>query len=554
MTGPAARRLTHAGRVTAMICVLGALATGCDSGNWKGPPASSPAMPSPPDRATLQQVSLPDLSRISVSAQNQLREGYASLQGRMRAPGTTDVDLGTAYGEMGKLLMAAGYRGAAEDCFLNAEALATTDIRWPYHLGHVHQANGDSSSAAASFERALRLRPDDVPSLLWSGRADLDRGRPAEAEPRFEKALSLQPGSASALLGLGQVALAKQEYARAVQYLEQALSSDSKAGVIHYSLGMAYRGIGDVAKAEAHLRQRSSVKIHLPDPLMEEMETLLETAMAYEVRGMQALDKGEWAAAVGYLRKGIQLAPEEPSLRHKLATALALSGDTPGAIRQFEDVARRWPMFAKGQYSLGVLLAANGRPREAVDRFMAAVKGDPADVQARLQLADALQASGRLEASLVHYEQATQLDPRVAAARFGHAMALVRLKRYQDARDHLDQAMKVFPDQPGFAHVTARLLAAAPDDRARDGRRALGILQDLLSDGRPSIGLAETMAMALAEVGQYGEAARWQRDAIVEAKKAGLSDMPRMAENLQLYEQGKPCRMRSGDELGFFKL
>ena len=33
-------------------------------------------------------------------------------------------------------------------------------------------------------------------------------------------------------------------------------------------------------------------------------------------------------------------------------------------------------------------------------------------------------------------------------------------------------AMKAFPDQPGFAHALARLLAAAPDDRVRDGARA----------------------------------------------------------------------------------
>ena len=39
--------------------------------------------------------------------------------------------------------------------------------------------------------------------------------------------------------------------------------------------------------------------------------------------------------------------------------------------------------------------------------------------------------------------------------------------------------MERHPDQPDVAHMLARLLAAAPDDRVRDGRRAMEIVQDL---------------------------------------------------------------------------
>jgi tetratricopeptide (TPR) repeat protein len=537
-----------------IFCLLGVLGSGCGSGDARSSAASGPAAPIPPDRATLPQISLPDLSKISPSAQSQLREGHAALLAKMQA-GVPDIELGTAYGELGKLLMAAGYRDVAEACFQNAERVAVSDARWPYYLGHLNYASGDSPKAAASFERALQLRPDDAVTLLWLGRADLDRGRYADAGRRFERALSLQPRSASALLGLGEVALAKQEYGRAVQYLEQALSIDAKAGVIHYSLGMAYRGLGDVVKAESHLRQRNSARVQLSDPLMDEIVTLLETAMAYEIRGREALEKGEWTAATEFFRKGVELAPDEPSLRHKLGTALAASGDTRGAIRQFEDVVRRWPTFAKGHYSLGIILAGSGRHREAADRFTAALKNDPSDVQARLQLAEALRADGRFEDSLRHYDQAAELDPRIADAHFGHAMALVRLNRYREARDRLSHAMQVFPDQPGFAHAAARLLAAAPDEDARDGQRALTILAKLLRERPATIAMAETMAMALAEVGQYGEAAKWQRGAIADALRSGVSGgAPRMAESLKLYEQGRPSRMAPGDERAFVGL
>jgi hypothetical protein len=121
-------------------------------------------------------------------------------------------------------------------------------------------------------------------------------------------------------------------------------------------------------------------------------------------------------------------------------------------------------------------------------------------------------------------------------------MALVRLERYEDARDRLREAMSVYPDQPGFAHALARVLAAAPDDRARDGRSALELVQRLWAQ-QHTTALAETMAMALAEVGRFDEAAEWQRKAIAEAgREKRTTDLARLSSNLRRYEQRLPCR------------
>jgi tetratricopeptide (TPR) repeat protein len=283
---------------------------------------------------------------------------------------------------------------------------------------------------------------------------------------------------------------------------------------------------------------------------MEEIDALLETATAHELRGGRALEKGDISAAAGHFRKAVELAPDEPAFHHKLATALALSGDSNGALQRLEDVVERWPTFAKAHHSIGLILLTLGRHGDAIHRFTSAVTIDPMDIAARLRLAEVLRASGRFEASLFHYEQVTEHDPRVADAGFGHAMALVGLMRYRGARDDLDLAMSVFPDRDGFSHAAARLLAAAPDDQVRDGRRALAIVKALVGARETSIPLAETMAMALAEVGQYGEAVRWQQDAIDTATKTGFTYLlPRLIGNLRLYEHGQPCRTPWGDEV-----
>ena len=120
--------------------------------------------------------------------------------------------------------------------------------------------------------------------------------------------------------------------------------------------------------------------------------------------------------------------------------------------------------------------------------------------------------------------------------------ALIRLRRYAEARDYLTEATRVYPNELVFANALARVLAAAPDDKVRDGRRAAALQQSAVALVRASDFL-ETMAMAQAELGQFTEAARWQRDAIAAAEKAGLADVARrITDNLQLYEARRPCR------------
>ena len=87
------------------------------------------------------------------------------------------------------------------------------------------------------------------------------------------------------------------------------------------------------------------------------------------------------------------------------------------------------------------------------------------------------------------------------------------------------------------------MLAAAPDSRVRDGARALAIARALQSRQPPTIELAEVMAMAAAETTQYIDAVRWQRQAIeAAAGNGGRELMERLARNLKLYEEGRPCR------------
>ena len=109
------------------------------------------------------------------------------------------------------------------------------------------------------------------------------------------------------------------------------------------------------------------------------------------------------------------------------------------------------------------------------------------------------------------------------------------------------------PEQAGFAHALARLLAAAPEESVRNGHEAAEITDALLRSNR-SWTLFETRAMAAAELGQFEDATKWQQQAIEGATSAG---QPAAAAHMQRvldgYRRRQACRTpwRPGDPIFF---
>ena len=492
----------------------------------------------------LAPVVLPDLTGVHASVQEQLREAYALVMTRESG---TQAERGAAYGTLGKLLMAANYRDEAERCFRNAQLLAPDDFRWPYYLGHVSIGNRELTKAVEHFEQVLRLRPADFATLMWLAYVQIELNQPAVAEPLLVKARAQAPDTAAVLYQLGRASLAKRDYATAVQHLEEALRLSPTAAVIHYPLAMAYRGLGDLEKARSHVDRSSNragpgATLTVSDPLMAEVVTMLRSPEVQGELGQQAGARGDWPEAARRFRSAIELSPDDAVMRLNLGLTLNRMGDARSALAELEAAVRVDPRLARAHFVIGTLLERGGRDREAIDRYTAAVTHDSSFGEAHLRLADALRRIGQVDAALSSYRRVLELEPDSSEARFGEAMALVQLTRHAEARERLTAATTVHPDQPAFAQALARLLAASPHPEVRDGRQALDLVK-ALADDHKTTSVAETMAMALAEVGRYAEAAEWQRLAMSVAADAGRPDAAqRMAANLALYVRHEPCR------------
>ena len=399
------------------FCLIGVLAAGCDTGDRgaTGPAGSSAAAAEsvllPPEGHGLLSVTMPDLAAMTEPVAQQMRTYQTAVRVRLQAAATQPDALGDAYGRLGMLLLAATYVDAAETSLRNAQTLRPDDVRWPYYLGRVHEANGALEASAASYRRAVELRPNDLAARVVLADVLFTGGDLEAAEQMYSQALERHPDAPAAQVGLGRVALARREYADAVARFEQGLAAAPWANAVHYPLALALRGLGDTERAETHLRLQGDVEIVPPDPLRQELDELLESANAYNIRGGRALDAGNYRAAADLFRRGLDLDPDDPSLQQRLGVALFQSGDVAGAVEAFERVVRTAPGHTEAQFSLAVVLADQGRYREAIEHFSTVLEHDPAYIQARVQLAEALARAGRPDEAVSHYDRALALDP-----------------------------------------------------------------------------------------------------------------------------------------------
>jgi tetratricopeptide (TPR) repeat protein len=494
----------------------------------------------------LRVIQLPDANMASPEQLASYRSGLESIERHREIAEIGKADL---YGELGKRLFADGFESSAEPCFLNAQALDPERFDWIYYLAHLYAATGQTQNAQERFEAAIKKRPDDVASWVSLGNTFLAAARPDEAIRAFEEALVRSPESASALTGMGRALLARDDYPAALEALSRALELAPQASAIHYPLAQAARGSGRTALAEEHLELRGEVEIYPYDPLMEEIRTRLGDPIVLNERGRAAFARGDFEAAVVAFRNVLEATADEAWVYVNLGSALFHHGDTNAAVEALRTAQSLAPGDPDALFGLGSIADREGGFDRAENLYRAALAADSTYIAASLRLAHLLRRSERHLEAVEHYTVAIAVEPRLAVAHLGRAMSLVKLRRWADARDALEEASRSLPDQPAFAHALARVLATAPDETVRDGIRALQVLDGLVKAGQDNTDLGESLAMALAETGEFERARQIQTQVVTLAgSSVDPTIMVTMTARLESYARNEAWREPWPDE------
>jgi tetratricopeptide (TPR) repeat protein len=495
----------------------------------------------PPPKATLVPVNSPDLTKLEADVREQLSSLQSSLAATVKDPGATEAKLSEAYGTMGEIYHAYSLTAPARECYLNASRLAPEQFRWVYLLAKLDQQEGRVNDAIHGYLIARNLRPEYVAVPVNLGEIFLQLNRLDDAKASYEQALGLDKNSAAAQYGLGQVALSRRSYIEAVNYLEKTLKQTPDANRVHYSLAMAYRGLGDAEKARVHLALQGSVGVRVSDPLVEGLQELIKGERVHLIRGRLALEVGRFSEAAAEFRKAITAKPDSVAAHVNLGAALTQTGDLRGALEQFEETLRIDPQNTNAHYNLAVLYA-NENHEQAIRHLQSVLSLYPNDLNARFLMAQELLKSQRSEEALAEFSSIVQMDPNNEEALLEQVKLLMRMKEYKQALDGLERAHAQYPQKGQTALMLAYMLAASPQYDLRNGAKALELAQLVYkATGSPEHGAL--VAMALAELGRCSEAAQWQRKMIAAAEQdrnTGL--LSKLRVDLQRFEQAGSCR------------
>jgi tetratricopeptide (TPR) repeat protein len=482
-------------------------------------------------------VPLPRLDGIEPLVSSQIREELQAFADRT-AGRPSDAELGRAYGSLARLFHVYELFEAAEAAYANAVRLARGEVEWLHLLGYLYEQTGRLEEAAETFGAVRFAGPRGNASAIRLADVLLRLNRLRDAREQFQSLVATFP--AIAQNGLGEVALREGRFAEAIAHFRAALGRVPQATSLHYSLAMAYRGLGKLEEARAHLDQRGSGGIRIGDPIVERLQTLVRGERGLVLQGRRAYDEGRFEDAAAAFRDALDAAPDSVGARANLGLALSQLGDEAGAAEQFEAVLRLDAGNVIAHASLGTLLVRQRRDTEAVDHLRAAFEQTPRDPNLRRQLVGALLRLGQPARAIDALERARSFSPDDEDLVVGLAILLADQQRYADAVARLDAAYQRFPERTATATTLARLLASAPDLALRNGERAL-TLATAVYESDPAAAHAETVAMSLAELGRCDEAAAWMRRAVTQAERA--KDAPELARlKGEMLRYGSACR------------
>lgn len=374
---------------------------------------------------------------------------------------------------------------------------------------------GNPELALVAFEAALRALPDDPETVFNVAMALMDLGDKPAAEERLREAIALDPA-----------------------YREP-----------RFNLALILAERSDFEGAERHFRRATEIDPDDLDARTRWADTLTRLGRADE--------------AIGALDAVLAVDAALPAARLALGAAQQARGDLEAARTTLNRVLDATPGApqerSEAHYRLAVLLAAQagatGNPAateagpNAVSHLRAALELDAGFAEAHVLLGRVLGQQERFAEAAGHFARALVQDPSNSGWHRDRAMALLLARRYAAARGALTSARRALAnsaDDPVAAAehldtLLARLLAASPDSQIRNGREALAIAQRLMTN-RPSIEHAETVAMALAEIGEFERAAELQRQLIAEVERQGASPTNGQRQRLESYLAGEPVR------------
>jgi len=188
------------------------------------------------------------------------------------------------------------------------------------------------------------------------------------------------------------------------------------------------------------------------------------------------------------------------------ANLLSTSGKYEQALADLNLLRQAMPDQTEVLLQIGALYQVTKQPQKAIEIYNHMLEVDPKNVPAYRSRADVYLSLGNQPKAIADYEEAIQIDPR----------------------------------NSGALNNLAWVLATSPEDKLRDGRRAieLATLASEVTEHKQAY-ILSTLAASYAETGDFDTTITWSQKAV----ELGAEELKgQLSKELESYQQHKPWR------------
>lgn len=234
-----------------------------------------------------------------------------------------------------------------------------------------------------------------------------------------------------------------------------------------------------------------------------------ENEFALNLMGVVCVRRGEYPAAVDFLKRALAVNERDAETHNNLGLAYEATLDLEGARRAFERSLSLQPRQPVVLNNLGNALSALNRHREAIERYQAALVLDPKYVDCLGNLALSFLAEHQNDLALRVVDTALALAPERASLHSAKGRVLLALTRYADAQRCFEMAIALDPEL-----LDARIQLSTTQKQLHQGDVARKTLEYVLGVEPKNFEAHKCLGVLLEQSGDFTGAAHHFREAI----------------------------------------
>ncbi len=345
----------------------------------------------------------------------------------------------------------------------------------------------------AHFSKLIEMNPNDSAQFARRSKSNELKGDLDAALKDYDEAIRISPASSSWWNNRANLYQKSKNYERALEDYNKSIELNTGSAIVWGNRGNAHSYFRDYEKAIADYNEATRLNPQYTNSFVN--------------RANVHREMGEYAKAEADYDAALKIDPT-------FAFALGQRGEMWRIRREYD---------------------------KAAADITAAIRIDPRSAQSFLLRGNLRRSLKQYNLARDDYDHAIWLEPRLTAAFVERGRMYREQKQYDKTLADYDVALKQEPLSIMARLAKAELLATCPEDRIRDGAKAVELAKAAIERSRGPDGKAlAVLAAALAEKGEFDEAIIQQQRAL--ESKPYLADTASGKERLESFKAKRPIR------------